>query len=124
DPDAGWDDLGALDDPDDPGEPDEAGPPWPGRRAATSDPPSVAPAPHGGRLSRALAAGCQAAAWWLRRRPGPLSVLAALGVGLAAALAALFGGPAGAGVAGTALALLALADTARSGAALAARAAR
>src|SRR5205807_10027464 len=96
---------------------------WPGRRAAPPDPTSTA-APREGRWSRALAAGCHAAAWWLRRRPGPLSLLAALGVGLAAALAALFYGPAGAGVAGAALALLALADTARSGAALAARAAR
>src|SRR5437588_357108 len=92
--------------------------------AAPPDPPSPAAAPRGGRLCRALAAGCQAAGWWLRRRPGPLPLLTALGVGLAAGLAALVSGPAGAGVAGAALALLALADAARSGADLAARAAR
>ena len=118
DPDAGWGDL------DDAEEPDEAGPAWPCRRAAPPDPTPAPAKPREGRWPRALAAGCHAAAWWLTRRPRPLSLLAALGVGLAAALAALFGGPAGAGVAGTALALLALADTARSGAALAARAAR
>src|SRR4051794_27799636 len=103
-------------------------PPSPGRPSRPSPrAPDRCPArfaPLEGRWPRALAAGCHAAAWWLTRRPGPLSLLAALGVGLAAALAALFGGPAGAGVAGTALALLALADTARSGAALADRAAR
>src|SRR4051794_34581460 len=93
DPDAGWGDLGA---PDDAEEPDESEPAWLGRRAAPPAPPAAAK-PREGRWPRALAAGCRAAAWWLGRRPGPLSVLAALGVGLAAALAALFGGPAGAG---------------------------
>src|SRR4051812_5619264 len=38
-PDAGWDDLGALDDPDDA---DEADPAWLGRRSVPPDPPSPA----------------------------------------------------------------------------------
>jgi hypothetical protein len=57
----------------------------------------------------ALAVGWQAAAWWLRRRPRRLAVLAAVGVGLACALAA--------GGCGPALPLAALAAWVRSGAA-------
>jgi hypothetical protein len=40
-----------------------------------------------------LLAGCQAAAWWLRRQTGRLPLLAALGVGLVAALLAGARGP-------------------------------
>jgi hypothetical protein len=75
-----------------------------------------------GAWPRAVAVGCQAAAWWLRRHPGPLALLAAAGVGLAATLAALVGGPVVAGgsaAAAAALAALALADAARSAADLA-----
>ena len=73
---------------------------------------------------RALAAGCQAVAWWLGRRPGRLSLPAALGVGLAAATVALVSesvAVAGACLAGLAVAVLALADATRSGAAALAR---
>jgi hypothetical protein len=83
--------------------------------------PSEAP-PQAGAWSRAVAVGCQAAAWWLRRHPGPLSLLVAAGVGVAAGLAALVGGPfvaGGSAAAAAALAALALADAARSAADLA-----
>jgi hypothetical protein len=69
----------------------------------------------------ALAAGLKAAAWWLGRRPGTNSVLAAATVGVATGIAALFGSPLAAtlvGMAGSALALLSVADTVRSGAAV------
>src|SRR5204862_3820971 len=64
DPDAGWGDLGGA------GEPDESEPGWLGRRAAPPDLPSAPTKRREGRWSRALAAGCHAAAWWLGRRPG------------------------------------------------------
>jgi len=70
-----------------------------------------------GRWSRAVAVGCQAAGWWLRRHPGPLALLAAVGVGLAAGVATLVGSPLLAGasaVAVSVLGLLALADAARA----------
>jgi hypothetical protein len=82
-----------------------------------SEPPSA------GAWSRAVAVGCQAAAWWLRRHPGPLALLAAVGIGLAASVAALVGGPlvaGGSAAAAAALAALALADAAVSAADLAA----
>jgi hypothetical protein len=69
----------------------------------------------------ALSAGWRAGRWCLRRRPGRLPLLAALGVGLAAGLGALLAGalvPAGAGLLGSALHLVTLADLTRSGAAL------
>ena len=78
--------------------------------------------PPAGAWSRAVAVGCQAAAWWLRRHPGPLALLAAAGVGLAAGVAALVGGPLvarGSAAAAAALAALALADAAVSAADLA-----
>jgi hypothetical protein len=92
------------------------------------DEPDEDPAPEGpeapplGACPRAVAVGCQAAAWWLRRHPGPLSLLVAAGVGVAAGLAALAGGPlvaGGSAAAAAALAALALADAARSAAHLA-----
>ncbi|HVS38480.1 MAG TPA: hypothetical protein VMS17_23175 [Gemmataceae bacterium] len=72
------------------------------------------------RWGLALAAGCQATAWWLQRQKGRFAALAALGVGLTSAVAAYVAGPvlaAGAGLAGSALALAALSDAARAGAA-------
>ncbi len=80
-------------------------------------PPSVAtsrPTKHR-RWPRALMAGLQASMWWLRR-PGQRTVVAALGVGLTAGLAALLGGPvaaAVAGLAGTALGLAAVSNAVR-----------
>jgi hypothetical protein len=81
--------------------------------------------PQRGRLGRALAAGLQAAGWWLQRHPGRLSVLAAVGLGLVAGTAALVRDtPAGpAGLVGAALGLLALDGLVRSGANLTAQAA-
>jgi hypothetical protein len=78
-------------------------------------PPSTRPR----RWDVALAAGLKAAAWWLGRRPGKNSVLAAATVGVATGIAALFGSPLAAalvGMAGSALALLSVAKTVRSGA--------
>ena len=82
-------------------------------------PPADGPTPERrpGRWSRAVAVGCQAAGWWLRRHPGPLALLAAVGVGLAAGVATLVGSPLLAGasaVAVSVLGLLALADAARA----------
>jgi hypothetical protein len=67
------------------------------------------------RLGRALAAGLQAAGWWMQR-PGRVSVLAAVGVGLVAGTAALVRGTAAgpAGLVGAALSLLALDGLVRS----------
>jgi hypothetical protein len=87
----------------------------------------VAPTPasdtgHVGVWSRAVAAGCQTAGWWLRKYPGPMSWVAAVGVGLAAGATTLFGGPfvaAGSAVTAAALGVLAVADAARSAATLA-----
>jgi hypothetical protein len=47
--------------------------------------------PHNRRWRRAMAAGLQAAAWWLRRHPGQVSLMAALAVGTVAGLAVLAG---------------------------------
>jgi hypothetical protein len=47
--------------------------------------------PRSRRWCRALAAGLQAAAWWLRRHPGQVSLMAALAVGTVAGLAVLAG---------------------------------
>jgi hypothetical protein len=64
--------------------------------------------PRPSRWPAALAAGLQAAAWWLRRAARP-TLLAAAGAGLLAALTAWAWGPlALAGLAGSALALAAL----------------
>jgi hypothetical protein len=75
-----------------------------------------------GAWSRAVAAGCQAAAWWLRRHPGPSALAAGIGIGIAAGVVTLVGNPLVAGVsavAASALAVLALADAARGAAGLA-----
>ena len=47
--------------------------------------------PRSRRWRRALTAGLQAAAWWLRRHPGQVSLMAALAVGTVAGLAVLAG---------------------------------
>jgi hypothetical protein len=76
-----------------------------------------------GALSRAVAAGCQAASWWLRRHPGRFSAVAAAAVAVAAGVVALVGGrfaAAGSAAAAAALGVLALADAARAVAGLAA----
>jgi hypothetical protein len=64
------------------------------------------------RFYHALALGCQAAAWWLRRPVSRAAALAALGVGLLASAAAFL---AGMGLADAALHLMNLADAVRSG---------
>jgi hypothetical protein len=78
----------------------------PGRygSAASSDEPEPA------RWYRALAAGLEAAAWWLRRQVGKPSLLAAIAVGLICAGLAWLLGP---HLAGLALALAALAGLVR-----------
>ena len=60
--------------------------------AASSPEPS--PEAVGRRWGLALAVGCQAAAWWLRRKAGRLVALTAAGVGLASALVAYVAAPA------------------------------
>ncbi|HEX5270518.1 MAG TPA: hypothetical protein VFW33_08540 [Gemmataceae bacterium] len=68
-----------------------------------------------GHWSRAVAAGCQAAGWWLRRHPGRFAIIAAAGIGIAAGVATLVSSPLVAGAsaaAASALGLLALADAA------------
>ena len=66
------------------------------------------------RWPAAVAAGLQAAAWWLRRQAGRCSLVMASGIGLLTALGAYAGGSvavAGMGLAGAALSLLSLAQT-------------
>jgi hypothetical protein len=67
------------------------------------------------RWHEALVAGVQAAAWWLRRQRGPVSLLAALTVGAIASLTVLVG-PAGnaANLVASALGLAYLLDLMRS----------
>jgi hypothetical protein len=93
-------------------------------RDEEEDPPAdeSAAAQRQGNWSRAVATGCQAAAWWLRRHQGPFSLIAAAGIGIAAGVATLVHSPLVAGataVAASALGLLALADAARSATGLA-----
>jgi hypothetical protein len=95
------------------------------RSIPADDEPAEGPAeaPRSGAWSRAVATGCQAASWWLRRHPGRCSLLAAGLIGVAAGLVALVGGPlaaAGSAVAAAAWGVLELADAARSAAGLAA----
>jgi hypothetical protein len=76
----------------------------------------------GRRFGQAMAVGCQAAAWWLRRKSNArYSALAAVGVGAAAGATAYFAGPvlaAAAALAGSTLGLTALTRAARHGAAV------
>jgi hypothetical protein len=76
-----------------------------------------APAASASPWVRALAAACQAAAWWLRRQPGRHPLLTTLAVGLAAGVAAYSVSPllaAGATVVGSAVTLLFVADATTS----------
>jgi hypothetical protein len=78
--------------------------------------PGASPAePRSARCARALAVGCQAAAWWFCRQAGRCSTVAALGVGLAATGAAY---AAGNGLAVSSLGLLTLASAVGAGAAV------
>ena len=74
------------------------------------------------RYGHAIAVGCQAAAWWLRRKSNArYSGLLALGVGAVASVAAYFAGPVvatAAALAGSTMSLTALAAAACSGAAI------
>ena len=79
-------------------------------------PPAPPPLPSRPRWQQGLWLGLQAAAWWLRTRPCRRPVTTALGVGAAVGLAGALAGTTAAilvGCAGTALALVALADAAR-----------
>ena len=87
-----------------------------GWREVAGEPPEATTA-HGEpqrhvRWHRAMALGCQAAAWWLRRQVTRASTVAALGIGVLATAAAFV---AGLGLAEAALQLLSLADAVRSG---------
>jgi hypothetical protein len=101
------------------GEPNEIGDDPAYRPAPADDGPDegLAEAERPGAWSRAVAAGSQAASWWLRRHPGRFSLVAAAAIGVAAGGVALAGGrfvAAGSGAAAAALGILALADAARS----------
>jgi hypothetical protein len=77
-------------------------------------------APGWGSWGPALALACQALTLYLRRRRTSYPLAAAVGVGLASALAVYLGGPlllAGVGLGGSALGLACLADALRAGAA-------
>jgi hypothetical protein len=111
-------------DPDDTEDEDDAYRHVPANGEPIEQPAKVEPS---GAWSRAVATGCQAANWWLRRHPGRCSLLAAGMIGVAAGLVALVGGPlaaAGSTVAAAALGVLELADAARCAAGLAADATR
>jgi hypothetical protein len=82
--------------------------PWRSEDEEEEPEPEPPPEPPNPEWRRALAAGFQAASWWLRLR-GHLGTLAALGVGLLAALAAWLFGPAvvdGAGLVASSVGLL------------------
>jgi hypothetical protein len=71
-----------------------------------------------GRWGQALVLMSQAGTWWLRRQRLRYPVLAAVGIGLASAVAMYLGGPfVLAGVGGSALSLACLADSVHDGAA-------
>jgi hypothetical protein len=83
--------------------------------------PQTSSIPHPSPVRRALAVACRAAAYWLDRHPGRFSLVAAVGVGVIAGVAALVTAPPFvqvSGVAASALGLLALLDAVRSGTAL------
>jgi hypothetical protein len=81
-----------------------------------------APESVGRRFGQAIAVGCQAAAWWLRRKSNArYSAVAAIGVGATAGVTAYFVGPviaAAAALAGSTLGLTSLSQAARHGAAV------
>ena len=77
--------------------------------------PSTTPVePPRSRWAQALAFAFEATAWWLRGQASRCSALSALTVGLVFAAGAFIAGPA---LAGSALSLMSLADSVRSGAA-------
>jgi hypothetical protein len=90
---------------------------WRDEEEDDEGPPTPAPSrsPRRARLHSALAVGCQAAAWWLRRAQGTCSTLAALGVGAVCTGATYF---LGAGLALPVLGVVALVDAVQSSAAL------
>jgi hypothetical protein len=67
---------------------------WRDEEEEDERPPTPAPSspPRSARLHSALAVGCQASAWWLRRALGRCSTLAALGVGAVCTGAAYLAG--------------------------------
>jgi hypothetical protein len=86
---------------------------------APPDPDEPAP-PRWGRRGPALALACHALTFYLRRQHARYPLAAAVGVGLASALAIYLGGPlllAGVGRGGSARSLARLADSVRDGAA-------
>jgi hypothetical protein len=89
---------------------------WPDNEDDVRRPASVTPPaePRSARCVRALAVGCQATAWLLRRQSGRFSSVVALGVGLAATGVAY---AAGSGLAVPSLGLLTLAGAIGAGAA-------
>jgi hypothetical protein len=82
----------------------------------TSEPFQQPPVPASGRIGQAIAVGCQAVAWWLRRKSnGRYAGLLALGVGAVASVAAYFVGPVvatAAALAGSTMILNAITDAA------------
>jgi hypothetical protein len=87
------------------------------RSGTGEDETSPRPAASASPWMRALAAACQAAAWWLRRQPRRYPLLTTLAVGLAAGVTAYSVSPllaAGATVVGSAVTLLFVADATRS----------
>ena len=63
-------------------------------RTASGTPPEPSPETVGRRWGNAVVMGCQAAAWWLRRKNnGRYSTLTAIGVGAAAGVTAFYFGP-------------------------------
>jgi hypothetical protein len=90
---------------------------WRDEEEDDEGPPAPAPSssPRRARLHSALAVGCQAAAWWLRRALGRCSTLAALGVGAVCTGATYL---MGAGLAIPVLGVVALVDAVQSGASL------
>ncbi|HVS36389.1 MAG TPA: hypothetical protein VMS17_12555 [Gemmataceae bacterium] len=108
-----WDRDPYEDDPDDYNR-DEAGDSTPNHTPTPSQPI--------GRIGQAIVMGCQAAAWWLRRKTASrYAAITALGVGAAAGLTAFYFGPfvaAAAALAGSTLGLTATAEAMRRGAAL------
>jgi hypothetical protein len=87
--------------------------------AEPEDVSSLPDEPRARRWRRAVSAGLQAAAWWLRRHPGPISLVTALAVGSVAGLAVLVGHVSGiAGLVMSALGLAYLLDLVRSASSL------
>jgi len=79
------------------------------------EPPDPAEQPRSSMWSRVVAVGCQAASWFFLRHPGRNSLIVAVGVGIAAGVAAIIGSPFLSGtsvVVASALGVLSLVDAA------------